>query len=86
MTTPAPSAPQRPDPQAASGKRGRSWLVLLFSLTTLAVTLAFVSVFYVGFAMVLGCVVAFIGFHYFVWGWWLGPLLEAETDEDNPSS
>ena len=59
--------------------------MLLFSLTTVAITLAFVSVFYVGFAIVLGCLFGFIGFHYFVWGWWLGPLLAAEIDDQDSS-
>ena len=55
---------------------------MLFSLTTVAITLACISVFYVGFAIVLGCLVGFIGFHYFVWGWWLGPLLAAEVEDE----
>ena len=74
-------AEEMADPEP-HGKRGRSWLVLLFSLTTVAITLACISVFYVGFAIVLGCLVGFVAFHYFAWGWWLGPLLAAEAEEE----
>jgi len=77
-----PASPVTPP----SAQRGRSWLAVAFSLLAIALTLAVVSVFYAGFAIVLGCVVGFISFHYFVWGWWLGALLRAESAEDESPS
>jgi hypothetical protein len=43
---------------------------------------AFISAFSVGFTIVLGSFVAFISFHYFVWGWWLGKMIQDEDGGD----
>ena len=42
----------------------------------------------IGFAMVFGGLIFFgvIGFHYFVWGRWLGEILRQEADEDGNGS
>jgi amino acid transporter len=39
-----------------------------------------------GMAVMAGVLVLMvvIGFHYLVWGWWLGPALRAEVEEQEP--
>lgn len=84
----APELPRRPElpatsPEKATTSRGRFFIVLFcgFSLLTI---LAFISLFYVGFAVVLGLIVLMVLFHYVVWGWWLGGIIrQAEADQDS---
>ena len=54
-----------------------------FTITAIVSMLAFVSVFSVGFTIVLGLIVGFVGLHYFIWGWWLGALLNEEERLDS---
>jgi hypothetical protein len=76
-----PPKPKTVQP-SANGKRARSWLTVAFSLIMIAMTLSFISAFSVGFTIVLGSFVAFISFHYFVWGWWLGKMIQDEDGGD----
>ncbi len=78
----APLRPSVPATKRAAGGRARSLLTVTFSLIAVCLTMAFVSVFSIGFTIVIGIFVSFIAFHYLVWGWWLGALLRAEEIEE----
>ena len=83
MTEPLRQKATTTDLERAESKRARNWLTVGFSLAAIVITLLFVSAFSVGFTIVLGMFVAVIAFHYFVWGWWLGKMLEDDDGEAN---
>lgn len=58
-------------------------MVIGFTVTAILSTLAFVSVFSVGFTIVLGSIIGFVGLHYFLWGWWLSGLLRDDEQLDS---
>jgi hypothetical protein len=33
-----------------------------------------------------GLIFLVTGFHYLVWGWWLGPMIQREAEEDEASA
>jgi hypothetical protein len=60
---------------------GRSSVVpLLLALVLLSAAIAILSMLTLGFVGVMvalaGALVAFVGFQYLLWGWWLAPLIE----------
>ncbi len=80
-----PEIPRRPEltaeRPAKASSRGR-YFIVLFSGFSLLLFLAFVSLFYAGFAIVVALAALLISFHYVVWGWWLGRVIhEAESSD-----
>lgn len=82
-----PSRPPRPEPTQRRGSRLSlffAFMFCLFVISTLSLLTLNAFGVVVGVAAVLFGV---IGFHYFVWGWWLGEIIrrESETEASNRS-
>ena len=45
-------------------------------------TLLLATLGWLGPILVLGAIFAVGGFHYVVWGWWLGPLIHREVESE----
>ena len=80
--------PPRPEMHCVRKPRpGFPWaaLVVLFLVFGMCLLLALLSQ---GLLLALGFVAGGIalicGFHYLVWGWWLGAVIRREEEEDNP--
>jgi hypothetical protein len=81
-----PESPLKRPPAAPQG----TWLSTIAATMMLMFGATFLLVLpgRIGFAMVVGGVIFFgvIGFHYFVWGRWLGDILRQAADEDGSES
>ena len=78
---------QRP---AAPDRGHGSWLaIILTGLVGLAivVTLTFLTLGSFGPVLLIGFLMfALVGFHYFVWGWWLQKVLRREQEQESEDS
>ena len=81
-----PESPFQRPPAAPKG----SWLSTIAATMMLMFGGAFLLFLpgLIGFAMVFGGLIFFgvIGFHYFVWGRWLGEILREAADEEGNES
>lgn len=81
MAPELPRMPELPPERPVKASAGGRMLVVFFAVGSLLTMLAFVSLFYPGFAIVIGFAAALFLFHYVVWGWWLGRIIrESESD------
>lgn len=73
--------------QESAPRRGSYLSLLLAAMLALAVFLGlfFLTLGAVGPMVVIGGgVFALAAFHYVVWGWWLGRVIRADAEEDDP--
>jgi hypothetical protein len=81
-----PESPFQPTPAAPKG----TWLSTIAATMMLLLGAAFLLFLpgRIGFAIVFGGMIFFgmIGFHYFVWGRWLGEILRQAADEEGKES
>ena len=78
-----PPRPERPAEPTVENRK--SWVPIL--LAGLAAIVIGIVLFFLtgGFIVIVaimgGLIAAVAGIHYFVWGWWLGRMIEREEDE-----
>lgn len=79
--------PTRPASPRAEEPRRRSWLGLGIMVAFLVGTLALLALLSPGLVLIVAAVLTLVGLNYLLWGWWLGPALrrEVEEEEQRPS-
>ncbi len=83
MVSELPRMPERPPERPAKSNDRSRFFVVFFAVGTLLSILAFVSLFFPGFAIVLGLSAGLLLLQYLVWGWWLGRIIrDSQPDED----
>jgi hypothetical protein len=76
-----PPRPDGPEPRPTGGRIFALIFVLSLGVLLLA-GLVVLSLFWVGAVIVIGSGIAVLLLQYFIWGWWLGPMLrDAEANE-----
>ncbi len=74
-------------PSVSQPSARTSWLSIMavFFLALLAsILLCFLTMWFFLPVLVIGGIVVFLltGFHYLVWGWWIGRILETEAEDE----
>ncbi len=75
---------ERPKRPPATSKQAASCLPIALAGTLLVMSLAVLFVLSIGLigpVVVVACLMfAMVGFHYVVWGWWLGAMIQKEDE------
>lgn len=86
MISPPLERPPRPDSEAGGENPLAGCFAVLFVLAVGVAVTALLSLFSVPLAVcfvaIFGGSSALFGFHYFVWGWWLGRMIEDDAAEE----
>ncbi len=86
MDRPLPPRPVRPEPPApSSASATSSWFTIALALVAgLFILVGFGAFLFVTFGVTfpifaVGGIFALAGFHYVIWGWWLGGMIRREA-------
>jgi hypothetical protein len=87
MPDPILTPPPMPKPPELPEKPRGSWLSIALAGMLGVVALIVLSFLTLGqmlpVAVIGGLIFAFVGFHYVVWGWWLGKLIQQAGEEED---